>query len=240
MRFLTRSRRGVLITCVSLPSTDRDPSAGNASAGPAVGFGTAAPRRRARGRSIVFAFVAVLIGGSFLLPALAGLAVGVGSNLVGVRAERLEVVVDAWPPQVVALGRADRVRLSGTRVAYGEMAAASVDVTVRDLDILGARSGGLDASIVAATVEGIPITAIEAHGSSLVDTAFELRLSPMALITLAGRILAGEIDPVKLAEPDRLEVNVGSYLIAVRFHVDSVSIGLAGVTVSGTASVSVT
>lgn len=206
----------------------------------ALGSATPAARRRIGGRRIALGFVAAIVGGSFFLPALAGLAFEVGCGVAGVRAEQLEVTVDAWPPQEVALGRADRVRLSGRGLGYGEMSADLVDVTIHGLDIPGSRSGAVEASVDSATVAGTPITAIDVHGSSLSDMTFELRLSPVALLTLARRILAGEIDLLQFPAPDQLQVRVGPRVIAVRFHVDEVVASLTGLSVRGTASVAVT
>lgn len=197
-------------------------------------------RRRGRRQWIPLALVALIVAGSFLLPSLAGAALTVGCGVAGVQAESLQVTVDAWPPQEIAVGHADRVRMSAKRLVYGEMTAGAVEISIRDPDIPGGTSGPLDASITSATVGQIPISSIEAHGPNLESVAFTMRLGPLALLELAGRVLAGEIDLLRIPGPDQLRIALGPRAIAVRFHVTETTAGLDGLTIRGTATVSIT
>ena len=84
----------------------------------------------------------------FGAPPLAEAVVTAGLTGAGLRSDDLEVSVEADPPLALALGRADRVAISGTDVRWNGVRAGSLNLALDDVDFLartaGTASGSLD------------------------------------------------------------------------------------------------
>jgi hypothetical protein len=72
----------------------------------------------------------------FGAPPLAGVIVQAGLTGAGIQSDDLEVNVTADPPLALALGRADRVAISGTDVRWNDVRAGSLNLAFDDVDFL--------------------------------------------------------------------------------------------------------
>lgn len=89
---------------------------------------------------LVIAALFVVVGAWFGGPPIAATLVTTGLTSSGLHSDDLEVTVQADPPLALALGRADRVVVSGTDVEWNGLTADTLDLTLRGVDFLGRRA----------------------------------------------------------------------------------------------------
>ena len=70
-------------------------------------------------------------------PPIAAALVSTGLASSGFHSDDLTVTVQAEPPLALALGRADRVVVSGTDVEWNGLTADTLDLTLRGVDLIG-------------------------------------------------------------------------------------------------------
>jgi hypothetical protein len=86
---------------------------------------------------LVLAALFVVVGAWFGGPPIAEALVTTGLTGSGLHSDNLEVQVQSDPPLALALGRADRVVVSGTDVEWNGLTADTLDLTLRGVDFLG-------------------------------------------------------------------------------------------------------
>ncbi len=184
-----------------------------------------------RGCLTFLVFLAVLVGivGWFALPGAASFAISTALTVGGFSGTNTHVSVSAEPPYELATLHADRVHVTSTAVAWRDVRAGGLDVTLSDVD-LGARTfagvqGRLTNVTVATAVAG-PVTAdlvtIRGSGTRIVAS---LTVPPAQVRRLASAAAAGAIGgaptQVTLAAPDRVTLVVAGRSVAGRLAVDA-------------------
>ena len=86
---------------------------------------------------LVIAALFVVVGAWFGGPPIAAALVSTGLTSSGFHSNDLAVTVQADPPLALALGRADRVVVSGTDVAWNGLTADTLDLTLHGVDLIG-------------------------------------------------------------------------------------------------------
>lgn len=82
--------------------------------------------------------LAVLAGVAWLGgPPIAGIVVTTTLTAGGLTAETLDVDVESDPPIAVAIGRVDLLTITGTNVAWNDIAASSMELELTDVDLVG-------------------------------------------------------------------------------------------------------
>lgn len=109
---------------------------------------------------LVLALVVALVGLWFGGPPIAAGLVSAGLGSAGVRSDDLEVSVQADPPLELALGRADRVIVTGTDVDVKDNHADTLRLTLDDVDLLG-RS----AARTTGELTGVELPGVDPRGS---------------------------------------------------------------------------
>jgi hypothetical protein len=110
---------------------------------------------------LVVLFVVVFCLLWFALPLGVGALATGALNASGFSGTDTKVVVSANPPPLLLTGHADKIHITSSQVGISDLHAASVDVTLGDVDMLGRKigtvSGTLDGVRVAAP-NGDPVT----------------------------------------------------------------------------------
>jgi hypothetical protein len=151
----------------------------------------------------------------FALPlGVSALATG-ALNASGFSGTDTKVDVSASPPPMLLTGHADKIHITSTQVSISDLHAASVNVTLRDVDLLGRKigtvSGTLDGVRVAAP-NGDPVTIDEVtlDGSATATTA-TCRMSVATAQALAESQLktqTGIIAKAVLKSPNLVTITV--------------------------------
>jgi hypothetical protein len=116
---------------------------------------------------LALAAIFVVVGAWFGGPPIAATLVTTGLSSAGLHSADLNVDVRSDPPLAVALGRADRVVVSGSDVEWNGLTADTLDLTLNDVDFLG-RS----AKQVNGVLTGVQLPNVDPPGSkATVDIA---------------------------------------------------------------------
>ena len=162
---------------------------------------------------LLFAVVFCLLW--FALPLGVGALATGALNASGFSGTDTKVEVSASPPPLLLTGHADKVHITSSQVSISDLHAASIDVILRDVDMLGRKigtvSGTLDGVRVAAP-NGDPVTIDEVvlDGSATATTA-TARMSVAAVQALAESQLktqTGVTAKVILKGPDLVTITV--------------------------------
>jgi len=137
-------------------------------------------------------------------------------NAVGFTGTNTQVQVSADLPPRILLGHADRVRLTSSQVSVGDLHAASIDLTLSDVEFIDRTVGG-----VSGTLTGVRVPA-QSGGVLTVDSAVldGSGTDSTATLTVSNDQVAGlaktelkaagvTATNVKLAAPDKVTITVG-------------------------------
>ncbi|HEV8545639.1 MAG TPA: LmeA family phospholipid-binding protein [Candidatus Limnocylindrales bacterium] len=101
-------------------------------------------------------------------PPIAGSVIAASLASSGFTAETLDVEVDADPPLTLAVGRADRVRITAGNVRWNGLVAQSMALELGHVDLIGRTAATVDGTfqgVALAGPGGAPVAAaIEIHG----------------------------------------------------------------------------
>ena len=86
-------------------------------------------------------------------PPIAGAVVTTTLTASGLTAETLDVDVETDPPIAVAVGRVDRLTISGDNVAWNDITASSMDLELSDVDLLGRTAQDAEGRFVDVVIE---------------------------------------------------------------------------------------
>lgn len=116
-----------------------------------------------RGCLFVLILAGALVGGAawFGSPVLASTVAGAALEGAGFRAATSTITVTSDPPPKILLGRADRLRIVGADVDFRTFHAASLDLTLTDVDLLGRR-----AATISGRIEGAELSSPDGRGAT--------------------------------------------------------------------------
>jgi hypothetical protein len=182
-------------------------------------------------RSCLFVLVlaaAVLSAAAwFGSPILASSVISGALDNAGYHAASSTVTATSDPPLKLLLGRADRVEIAGTDVDFRTFHAASLDVVVTDVDVLGRTAGRMSGRIDGAemitsagetttadvTIDGV---ASGADASIVVDAATVVRVVKGTFQQKFGVAVSS----VKLIAPDTLRISAPGATVEGQVLVD--------------------
>jgi hypothetical protein len=172
--------------------------------------------------------VAVLSGAAwFGSPILASTVISGALENAGYHAASSTVTATSDPPLKLLVGRADRVEIAGADVDFRTFHAASLDLVLTDVDVLGRTAAQISGRITGAemsTSAGEPTTAdvtIDGAGSAadasiIVDEATVVRVVKATFQDKFGVAVSA----VKLVAPDTLRITAPGATVQGRVLVD--------------------
>jgi hypothetical protein len=86
-------------------------------------------------------------------PPIAGAVVTTTLTASGLTAETLDVDVETDPPIAVAVGRVDRLTITGEDVAWNDITASSMDLELIDVDLFGRTADEAEGQFVDVVIE---------------------------------------------------------------------------------------
>jgi hypothetical protein len=155
---------------------------------------------------LVLVVILLVAGLWFGGPPIAEGLVRTGLGSAGLRSDDLEVAVQADPPLELALGRADRLVVTGTDVAWDDYHADSVHLALDDVDLLGRTAARTTGELT-----GVELPGVEPPGSK-------------AKVEIAGR---GPTPSVTITMPQATAEAVASAAFAQKTGIRPTSTTLA-------------
>lgn len=172
--------------------------------------------------------ILVVVGFALLwfgLPVGAGWLATNALNSSGFSGTDTSVVVSANPPPLLLTGQADTVRLTSTQVGIGDLHAASIDLTLGKVDLLGRKIGTVAGSLQGVRVaapdgQAVTVESVTLSGAASSANA-ELVLSSAEVERLAESQLEarGITATVGLTAPDKVTISVGGQSVPGRLAV---------------------
>jgi hypothetical protein len=182
-----------------------------------------------RGCLFVLVLAAAVLSAAawFGSPILASSVISGALDNAGYHAASSTVTATSDPPLKLLLGRADRVEIAGTDVDFRTFHAASLDVVVTDVDVLGRTAGRMSGRIDGAemitsagetttadvTIDGV---ASGADASIVVDAATVVRVVKGTFQQKFGVAVSS----VKLIAPDTLRISAPGATVEGQVLVD--------------------
>jgi hypothetical protein len=182
-----------------------------------------------RGCLFVLVLAAAVLSAAawFGSPILASSVISGALDNAGYHAASSTVTATSDPPIKLLLGRADRVEIAGTDVAFRTFHAASLDLVVTDVDVLGRTAGRMSGRIDGAemitsagetttadvTIDGV---ASGADASIVVDAATIVRVVKGTFQQKFGVAVSS----VKLIAPDTLRISAPGATVEGQVLVD--------------------
>jgi hypothetical protein len=177
---------------------------------------------------LILAAALLGVGAWFGSPILASTVISGALENAGYHAASSTVTATSDPPVKLLLGRADRVEIAGTDVAFRTFHAASLDLVVTDVDIIGRTAGRMSGRIDGAemttsagetttadvTIDGV---ASAADASIVVDAATVVRVVKGTFKDKFGVAVSS----VKLIAPDTLRIAAPGATFEGRVLVDA-------------------
>ena len=183
-----------------------------------------------RGCLFVLVLAAAVLGvvAWFGAPILASTVIASALQGGGYQAASSMVTATSDPPPKLPLGRADRVEIAGTDVTFRTFHAASLDLVLTDVDILGRTAGRISGRIGGAeltTTDGeSPTASVDIEGDAaaadaviVVDAATVDRV----VKTTFQRRFSVTVSATALIAPDTLRISVLGATVEGRLTVDA-------------------
>lgn len=177
---------------------------------------------------LVLAAAVVAAASWFGAPVLASTVARAALENAGFRAATSTITVTADPPPRILLGRADRLRIVGADVDFRTFHAASLDLVLTDVDLLGRRAATIRGTIEGAelaTSDGPAATADVAIDGSADAAAATIDVGAAAVndaVAAAFRRRFGvAVIGTELAAPDILRIRSAGSTIEGRLGVDA-------------------
>jgi hypothetical protein len=198
-----------------------------------------------RGCLFVLAFAAVVLSvvAWFGSPVLASTVIAAALEGGGYHAASSTVTVTSDPPPKLLLGRADRVAISGADVDFRTFHAATLDLVLIDVDLVGRTAGRISGRIGDAelrTADAAPTTAdvdIDGDASAAAATIVVDGATVERVVTAAFQRQFGvAVTSAELVAPDLLRVQAPGATVEGRLVVDG-SGGIALTTSLGSTTI---
>jgi hypothetical protein len=183
-----------------------------------------------RGCLFILVLAAAVLAGAawFGSPILASTVISTALQNAGYRASSSTVTVTSDPPPKLLLGRADRVEIAGTDVAFRTFHAASLDLVLTDVDVVGRTAGHIGGKITGAemtTTGGDPTSAdIGIDGAAgAADAVIVVDAATVSRVVKATfqQKLGVTVSKAELVAPDRLRISVPGATVEGQLTVDS-------------------
>jgi len=182
-----------------------------------------------RGCLFILILGAAVVAGAawFGSPVLATTLIEGALRNAGYSAATSTVHATADPPPRLLLGKADRVEIRGTDVDFRTFHAASLDLVLVDVDIIGRTAGGISGRIEDAemrTIDGVAAVAdVTIEGSG--DAAAAIIVVGAGTVEQAvseafEREFEVTVTDVQLVEPDVLRISSGATNVQGRLEVN--------------------
>jgi hypothetical protein len=150
----------------------------------------------------------------FGLPIGAGFLATSALNASGFTGTNTSVDVNSNPPPLLLTGKADTIRIRSDSVFVGDLHASSLDVSLRDVQLLSRKIGTVDGTLDGVRIavpDGQPVTVdqVVIHGTATAAEA-TLTVSAQAIADLAVTTLASNSikATVTLQAPDAVTILV--------------------------------
>lgn len=183
-----------------------------------------------RGCLFVLVLGAAILGGAawFGSPILASTVIATALQNAGYHAATSTVTATSNPPPKLLLGRADQVEIRGTDVDFRAFHAASLDLVLTDVDVVGRTAARISGRIVGAelaTTDGTATTADvdidgaagAADASIVVDAATVDRVVKATMKQKFGITVSA----TELIAPDTLRITAVGATVTGRLVVDA-------------------
>jgi hypothetical protein len=97
-------------------------------------------------------------------------------NTVGFTGTNTKVDISATLPPRILMGHADKIRLTSTQVSVGDLHAATIDVTMRDVELLNRTFGSVDGVMTGVRIpapngDAVSFDTVSVQGSSTAASA---------------------------------------------------------------------
>lgn len=176
---------------------------------------------------LVLAAAIVGAGAWFGSPALASIVIESALDGAGLHAASRTVRATSDPPPKLLLGRADRVEIAATDVDFRTFHAASLDLVLTDVDVLGRTAATIRGSISGAqmrTSDGDPAAAdvtIDGSGTAAEATIDVAGATVDRVVRAAFRREFGvAVSATQLIAPDTLRISATGTTLEGRLAVD--------------------
>jgi hypothetical protein len=138
-------------------------------------------------------------------------------NAAGFTGTSTKVEVSADLPPRILLGHADRVRLTSTKVSVGDLHAATIDMTLGNVELIdrkiGTIHGTMTGVVVPAAIGSSPLTAdtatVDGAGAAATTTLTCSNAELKTLIVAQLKAQKVTATAVTFAAPDKVTVTVG-------------------------------
>jgi hypothetical protein len=136
-------------------------------------------------------------------------------NAVGFTGTNTQVDISAALPPRILLGHADKIRLTSTQVSVSDLNAATMDVTLNDVQLIDRTFGSADGTLTGVRVftpsgDGLTIDTVVLHGASTATTA-TLTVSNAEAESLAEQQFKAHTTlaaKVKVSAPDKVTITI--------------------------------
>ena len=183
-----------------------------------------------RGCLFVLVLAAAALGGFawFGSPVLASTVIASALENAGYHAASSTVTATSDPPPKLLLGRADRVEIVGADVDFRTFHAASLDLVLADVDVLGRTAGRINGRITGAemtTAGGETTTAdVDIEGTAgAADATIVVDGATVARVVKATfqQKFGVAVTKTELIAPDKLRITAPGATVAGQLLVDS-------------------
>lgn len=183
-----------------------------------------------RGCLFVLIAAALLVGGLAWLasPLLASTVIGVALQDGGFSATTQTISATSDPPPKLLLGRADRVEIQATGVAFRTFHARSLDLVLTDVDVINRTAATISGSVDAASVtsaDGVPTEADLRIDGSAPSAATSIVVAAATVDRVVRATFADEvgvaITRTELVDPDILRIVTAGATLEGRLVIDA-------------------
>ena len=159
-------------------------------------------------------------------PPIAGAVVTTTLTASGLTAATLDVDVETDPPIAVAVGRVDRLTITGRDVAWNDITASSMDLELSDVDLLGRTAEEAEGRFVDVVIEapdGEPVLVDVRFAGPADSAATSVAIDRASAERLAAGAFEAELgiapDTVELVSPDLIRFTAAGQSVEGRVGV---------------------
>jgi hypothetical protein len=176
---------------------------------------------------VVFAAAVLAALAWFAAPLLASTVVATALENGGYHATTSTITVTSDPPPRLLLGRADRVEIVGADVDFRTFHAASLDLVLTDVDVIGRTAGGISGRITGAemkTNDGTTTAADVAIAGAANAAAASIRVAGATVDSVVRSTFQREfgvaVTATSLEAPDVIRITGNGSTLEGRLTVD--------------------
>ena len=170
---------------------------------------------------LVIAVLFVAIGAWFGGPPIASALVSTALTGAGLQSSDLDVRVEADPPLLAAVGRADRIEIDARDVEWNGLEARSLSLALEHVDLLGRTAGTVEGRMIGAELPEIDpagsLATIEFAGpadGAATTITIDAPTADAMVAAAFENVLGIQPDDVTFSEPDVLSLQVGGVRVS--------------------------